>query len=602
MHQDGIVDAVEIRGLVRRFGDTVAVAGVDLTVPQGSFFGLVGPNGAGKSTLLSMATGLVRPTAGTVRVAGHDVWTDPVAAKARSGVLPEGLRLFERLTGRELLGFTGRLRGLPGTDADSRADELLRVLDLAGAGETLVADYSTGMRKKIGLAAALLHNPAVLFLDEPFEAVDPVSARVIRGVLERYTRSGSTVVFSSHAMELVDRLCDTVAVLHRGHVVAAGPIERVRGGRTLEDAFLALVGAAGPGGRGAAVAGLLLRLKLRLLRNALRSPGRAVFLLLGLVFGLAGTAVLGSGLQVLRDDPPVAAAAGMLVAAVLAIGWSTVPIAAFGVDETLDVSRLALLPIRRGRLLAGLLLAATVGVPSLLTFLLLGAAVAAVTTSWAAVPAAVVAAPLLAVLCLLLGRVVTSGLSRLLRSRRGRDLAVLVGVGVVLAAQAPRLLAENLGEGGLLRIGDVLRWTPARGRDRRGRVRERRLLGGGTGRTGVPGRDRRRARPRLVRRARRRPGRGGRLHHPAAAAPYRAAGLLPDDRLGAVAAKELRYGWRDPRLKLSWLQMMIFGAAVPAFSLWDSGRSARWSRRCSARCWRRRSGSTSSARRGPASG
>jgi ABC-2 type transport system ATP-binding protein len=153
--------------------------------------------------------------------------------------------LFERLSGRELLGFTGRLRGLPGAEADRRADELLRVLDLAGAAETLVADYSTGMRKKVGLAAALLHNPAVLFLDEPFEAVDPVSARVIREVLERYTRSGSTVVFSSHAMELVDRLCDTVAVLHRGRIVASGPIATVRGGRSLEDAFLALVGAGG---------------------------------------------------------------------------------------------------------------------------------------------------------------------------------------------------------------------------------------------------------------------------------------------------------------------------------------------------------------------
>jgi ABC-2 type transport system ATP-binding protein len=242
--------AVEISGLVRRFGATVAVAGVDLTVPQGSFFGLVGPNGAVKSTLLSMATGLVRPTAGTVRVAGHDVWADPLAVKARCGVLPEGLRLFERLSGRELLGFTGRLRGLPGAEADGRVDELLRVLDLAGAGETLVADYSTGMRKKVGLAAALLHNPQVLFLDEPFEAVDPVSARVIREVLERYTRSGSTVVFSSHAMELVDRLCDTVAVLHRGSIVAAGPIEQVRAGRSLEDAFLALVGAGDAGAEG----------------------------------------------------------------------------------------------------------------------------------------------------------------------------------------------------------------------------------------------------------------------------------------------------------------------------------------------------------------
>jgi len=122
------------------------------------------------------------------------------------------------------------------------------VLDLAGAADMLIADYSTGMRKKVGLAAALLHNPAVLFLDEPFEAVDPVSARVIRDVLERYTRSGSTVVFSSHVMDLVDRLCDTVAVLDHGRVVAAGPIEEVRGRRSLEEAFLALVGAAGPDG------------------------------------------------------------------------------------------------------------------------------------------------------------------------------------------------------------------------------------------------------------------------------------------------------------------------------------------------------------------
>ncbi len=235
--------AVEIHGLVRRFGATVAVAGVDLTVPQGSFFGLVGPNGAGKSTLLSMATGLVRPTAGTVRVAGHDVWADPVAAKARCGVLPEGLRLFERLSGRELLGFTGRLRGLPGAEADGRAEELLRVLDLAGSADVLVADYSTGMRKKIGLAAALLHNPAVLFLDEPFEAVDPVSTRAIRTVLERFTDAGHTVIFSSHVMEVVERICDRVAVVNKGRVIAEGAIDDLRAGRRLEDVFLELVGA-----------------------------------------------------------------------------------------------------------------------------------------------------------------------------------------------------------------------------------------------------------------------------------------------------------------------------------------------------------------------
>jgi ABC-2 type transport system ATP-binding protein len=238
--------AIRLRGLAKRFGDTVAVAGVDLTVPRGSFFGLVGPNGAGKTTTLSMVTGLVRPDAGTAEVEGVDVWRDPVAVKARIGVLPEGLRLFERLSGRELLGYVGRLRGLPGVQVDARADDLLRVLDLTGAADTLVVDYSTGMRKKIALAAALLHNPSVLLLDEPFEAVDPVSGHIIRDVLARYTHAGSTVVFSSHVMELVEKLCDWVAVLDRGRVVAQGPLAAVRGGHaTLEQAFLTLVGGVG---------------------------------------------------------------------------------------------------------------------------------------------------------------------------------------------------------------------------------------------------------------------------------------------------------------------------------------------------------------------
>ncbi|MFC9084722.1 ABC transporter ATP-binding protein, partial [Streptomyces sp. NPDC057062] len=165
--------------------------GIDGVRPAGGFIGLVGPNGAGKTTTLSMVTGLLRPDQGTVEIAGHDVWRDPVGVKARIGVLPEGLRLFERLSGRELLAYSGRLRGLPGEEVDKRATQLLDVLDLAGAQHKLVVDYSTGMRKKIGLAAALLHNPEVLFLDEPFEGVDPVSAHNIRGGLERYTASGA---------------------------------------------------------------------------------------------------------------------------------------------------------------------------------------------------------------------------------------------------------------------------------------------------------------------------------------------------------------------------------------------------------------------------
>jgi ABC-2 type transport system ATP-binding protein len=238
-----VVPAVSARGLWKRFGDKAAVAGVNLQVPPGSFYGLVGPNGAGKTTTLSMMTGLLRPDAGTVEIAGNDVWRDPAAVKAVIGVLPEGLRLFERLSGRELLRYLGRLRGLPRAEVDSRADELLAVLDLTDDARTLVIDYSTGMRKKIALAAALLHNPRVLFLDEPFEGVDPVAAQTIRSVLDAYTRSGSTVIFSSHVMELVQSLCDWVAVMSHGQIMACGTLDEIRSGRSLQEAFLAIIGA-----------------------------------------------------------------------------------------------------------------------------------------------------------------------------------------------------------------------------------------------------------------------------------------------------------------------------------------------------------------------
>src|SRR5664279_2543538 len=236
--------ALALRGLTEAFAERVAVDHIDLDVPTGSFFGLVGPNGAGKTTTLSMVTGLLRPDAGRVVVAGVDVWSDPAAAKARMGVLPDGLRLFERLSGPELLSYLGRLRGIPAKVVSDRATELISVLDLADAGNKLVADYSTGMRKKITLAAAMLHSPSVLLLDEPLEAVDPVSARIIRTVLSRYTSIGGTVVFSSHVMALVEGLCSHVAVMAGGRIIASGDLASVRGSAaSLDDAFMHLVGA-----------------------------------------------------------------------------------------------------------------------------------------------------------------------------------------------------------------------------------------------------------------------------------------------------------------------------------------------------------------------
>jgi ABC-2 type transport system ATP-binding protein len=213
-----------------------------LSVPGGSFFGLVGPNGAGKTTSLSMAVGLLRPDAGRSRVFGTDVWDEPEAARQLVGVLPDGLALPERLTGRELLVHLARLRGLSRSTAAGRAAELLEILDLESAERTLVNDYSTGMRKKIGLATALLHGPRLLVLDEPFEAVDPVSAAALKAILHDFVAGGGSVVLSSHVMPLVEQLCDTVAVMARGEVVAAGPLDRVRGDSTLEETFVRLVG------------------------------------------------------------------------------------------------------------------------------------------------------------------------------------------------------------------------------------------------------------------------------------------------------------------------------------------------------------------------
>jgi ABC-2 type transport system ATP-binding protein len=190
-----------------------------------------------------MAVGLLRPDGGSAQIFGIDVWADPVAAKRLVGVLPDGLALPERLTGRELLDYLGLLRGLDRATVAARAQELLAVLELTAAEGTLVADYSAGMRKKITLATALLHTPRLLVLDEPFEAIDPVSAATIRTILRRFVEGGGSVVLSSHVMALVEQLCDHVGVIAKGRLAAAGTLEEVRGQGSLEDAFVRLVGA-----------------------------------------------------------------------------------------------------------------------------------------------------------------------------------------------------------------------------------------------------------------------------------------------------------------------------------------------------------------------
>ncbi len=233
---------IEARGLIKRFGQTVAVSNLNLTVRAGSFYGIVGPNGAGKTTTLSMITGLLRPAAGTVTVHGIDVWKRPNDAKRVIGVLPDRLRLFDRLTGAQLLYYAGTLRGIDNDTVRTRSADLAAAFGLEDALNRLVADYSAGMTKKIALACAMIHSPRVLVLDEPFESVDPVSAVNVTEILQKYVAAGGTVVLSSHGMDLIQRVCDHVAIIVQGRVLAAGTVDEVRGQKTLEDRFVELAG------------------------------------------------------------------------------------------------------------------------------------------------------------------------------------------------------------------------------------------------------------------------------------------------------------------------------------------------------------------------
>ncbi|APT85541.1 ABC transporter ATP-binding protein [Corynebacterium aquilae] len=244
LHPDPRVPAIALRGLTKVFGEHTAVNNLDLDIPRGSFYGIVGPNGAGKTTAITMATGLLRPSDGQAWIAGHEVWSKHsanVSAKSAYGLLADNLPVFDRLSATEFLSYVGLLRGMDEGTIAQRTQGLLETLDLPSDSK-LIVDYSAGMTKKILLAAALLHRPEVLILDEPFEAVDPVSARHIRQILSSYRDAGGTVVMSSHVMELVQGLCDHVAIVAQGRVLTAGTSDEVRQGSSLDDVFVDLVG------------------------------------------------------------------------------------------------------------------------------------------------------------------------------------------------------------------------------------------------------------------------------------------------------------------------------------------------------------------------
>src|SRR5437879_6026912 len=245
--------AIRTQKLSRRFGNLTAVDGMDLQVTAGQFFGFLGPNGAGKSTTIKMLTGLLAPTSGSMELLGLDFAAHPVEVKRQIGVVPEGMGLLERLTGSEYLQFVGRMYGLDRATTQRRANELLDFMHLADRPKTLIADYSHGMQKKLALAAAVIHGPRILFLDEPFEGVDALAAGALKALLGRMTERGVTIFLTSHVLEIVERLCSHVAIIHQGRLVAQGSLEELRAGipgaegekKTLEQIFLSIVGQSG---------------------------------------------------------------------------------------------------------------------------------------------------------------------------------------------------------------------------------------------------------------------------------------------------------------------------------------------------------------------
>jgi ABC-2 type transport system ATP-binding protein len=243
------VDAIVTTSLTRRFGEFTAVEDVNLSVAPGQFYGFLGPNGAGKSTTIKMLTGLLAPTEGGMQILGLDVATHLVEVKRQIGVVPEGMALFGRLTGSEFLNFAGRMYGLDRDTAAQRTAELLDFMELSAQPKTLVTDYSHGMQKKLAMAAAVIHGPKVLFLDEPFEGVDAVASGTLKAMLQRMIARGATIFLTSHVLEIVERLCSHVGIINKGRLVAQGSLDELRSGvggaegkMSLEELFLQTVG------------------------------------------------------------------------------------------------------------------------------------------------------------------------------------------------------------------------------------------------------------------------------------------------------------------------------------------------------------------------
>jgi ABC-2 type transport system ATP-binding protein len=251
--------AIATQHLTRRFGQLVAVDDVNLRVAPGQFFGFLGPNGAGKSTTIKMLTGLLAPSGGRMEILGLDLGDNPVEVKRQIGVVPEGMALFGRLTGAEYLNFTARMYGLDRQTARNRTAELLDFMQLADQPKALITDYSHGMQKRLALAAAVIHGPKILFLDEPFEGVDAIASGTLKAMLQRMIARGATIFLTSHVLEIVERLCSHVGIIHQGRLVAQGSIEELRAGvqahatddrrgapagekLTLEEIFLRIVG------------------------------------------------------------------------------------------------------------------------------------------------------------------------------------------------------------------------------------------------------------------------------------------------------------------------------------------------------------------------